>query len=137
MSLKRTRLYRCGAFGVVFVILFSLTLPGQWIELFQSFVHPWWPWPSSGLVCHDFPIDKLVHTFLFLLAAALFVRGWSELRKHWYLIALSLLLFGLLTEFIQRFVPGRNASLGDLVADIVGIALGVWFAMVYLRKRYK
>jgi len=46
-----------------------------------------------------------------------------------------LLLFGVLTELIQRYVPGRSATVGDLLADCVGIGLGVGVALVYLRGR--
>lgn len=135
MTLDRTHFYRCGAFGVTFVILFLLSLPGHWIESLQTFMHPWWPWPSSGLVSNDLPIDKVVHSFLFLLSGALFIRGWKEFRQRWYLVAFWLFLFGLITELIQLYVPGRSASLGDLIADLVGIALGVGIAMLYLRSR--
>lgn len=38
-------------------------------------------------------------------------------------------LFGLFDEWHQSFVPGRYASLTDLVFNLVGVATGLWFAI--------
>ena len=46
-----------------------------------------------------------------------------------------LILYGGATELIQRFVPGRSATLGDLLADGVGVLVGVGVALLYLRRR--
>ncbi|WP_419177022.1 VanZ family protein [Desulfosediminicola sp.] len=132
---KRTQHYRHISIIAAILVLFLLSIPGQWISALQLYIHPLWPWPSSGLASSEIPIDKVVHASLFLVCGALFVRGWHVLQQHWYLIFLLLLLYAVLTEVIQIFVPGRSASIGDLIADVVGIGVGVGFAVVYLRKR--
>lgn len=50
-------------------------------------------------------------------------------------MCILLFLYALLTEMIQRYVPGRSATLGDLVADGIGVSLGVSVALRYLRDR--
>ena len=132
---RRTYLYRLLALLTLICSFILLSLPGSWIEFFQTWIHQWWPWPSSGLASSDFPLDKLVHATLFALCAALVVRGWTTLRQRWWLVCGLLFLYGALTELIQRFVPGRSSTLADLLADGIGVSIGVGFALMYLRKR--
>lgn len=74
-----------------------------------------------------FPVnDKVVHFVLYaVLGGALaFGRG----RAGWtpgHLLLLSIgLLYGLSDEIHQSFVPSRTASLGDWLADAVGLLAG-------------
>jgi VanZ family protein len=53
--------------------------------------------------------------------------------RHDALVATGLLAYGALIEVAQMFVPGRTASLADVVADAVGIALGLVLARVWRR----
>ncbi len=41
------------------------------------------------------------------------------------LVAAAILAFAAIDEALQRFVPGRVASLADLGRDVAGIALGI------------
>lgn len=68
--------------------------------------------------------DKLVHVGLFAVLAWLGVRAWLSQRQRWRMVA-GLVLLGVLTEVLQSLVPGRSASVGDWLADVVGIALGL------------
>ena len=124
---RRTRRYRLLALASFVVILVFLSLPGHWIAALQSWVQLWWPWSSSDSIPSNFPTDKLIHGVMFATCAALVVRGWA--------VCLMLFLYGMVTELIQRYVPGRSASLGDFLADGVGVLIGVGVALVYLRKR--
>ena len=56
-------------------------------------------------------------------------------RQHWWAVCLLLFVYGLVTELIQRYVPGRSATLGDFLADVIGVVIGMTAALVYLRKR--
>lgn len=134
-SANRTQRYRRIAVCTAIIVLILLSLPGHWIQAIQSYLYPWWPWRDSGIASSDFPFDKVVHTSLFLLCGALFVRGWRELRQRWYIIFALLLVYAVLTEVLQIFIPGRSASVWDLMADVLGIGAGVGFAVMYLRKR--
>lgn len=128
-------MHRATAIAALLITAILLSLPGHWIASVQTFLQPWWPWPSSGRASSGLPLDKVVHAFLFFMCGALFVRGWSFLRQRWYVLCALLLLFGAWTELIQRYVPGRSASVADLVADGVGILLGVGVALVYWRRQ--
>lgn len=82
-----------------------------------------------------FGVDKVAHAFAYgVLAATVLLalpsRWRTTMPLHAALLAWAVcLLFGLSDEFHQSFVPGREASLGDLVADAFGAALvcGGWF----------
>lgn len=66
--------------------------------------------------------DKVVHVGVFLLLALTGVlSGFPRLR-----LALGLLAYGALSEAVQA-VPtlGRGVSIGDWIADAVGVAAGL------------
>jgi VanZ family protein len=44
-------------------------------------------------------------------------------------------VYGVSDEFHQRFVPGRNASIEDWVADVAGAAVGVAAAFAWRSRR--
>lgn len=84
-------------------------------------------------------LDKLAHAIVYaaLAAAALYaappkIRGASP-----YIMGLAVILFCLLygvgDEFHQSFIPGREPSLGDLLADTVGAGILVTAWLKYLR----
>ena len=78
--------------------------------------------PSPMSLTH--PADKFVHiggcAVVILLPAIL-------IRQVFYLFASAAILFlaGAGIELYQSFLPGRQASTGDLLADVVGIILGI------------
>jgi VanZ family protein len=132
---RRSLVYRRLALLMLLLSLIVLSLPGHWLAALQDWIRPWWPWPSSGLGPSTLPIDKAVHALLFAVCGALFVRGWGTLRERWWLLCAALFLYGGLTELLQRYVPGRSASWGDVVADGIGVLVGVGLSLVYLRRR--
>ena len=84
-----------------------------------------------------FNIDKIIHIleytlFGFLLARAIILSGHvSSKNVIWALVMAGSFLYGLSDEYHQSFVIGREASWGDLLADMVGGSLG---AMVYQNR---
>ena len=73
--------------------------------------------------------DKLVHGFLFFVHTALLARsvrhgGLSSPRGVTLVLAM-LLAAG--TELLQHFVPGRQGTWGDLLADTLGIVAALGF----------
>lgn len=66
-------------------------------------------------------LDKLGHAALFLPAGYL-----GGLLPLWSLG--GLVSFGGVTELAQHFVPGRSPEVLDVVADLVGAAIGVALA---------
>ena len=67
-------------------------------------------------------VDKLVHGGLFLALAL--TGSWAGMRR--WALAVLLLLYAASSELIQT-VPGlqRDGSIGDWLADAVGVLLGL------------
>ncbi|MHB1843200.1 MAG: VanZ family protein [Deltaproteobacteria bacterium] len=81
--------------------------------------------PLPALTAHVW--DKLLHLteyggLGFCLALALTPRFQGRDLLAW--VALLGLLYGASDELHQSFVPGRDAELGDVLADGIGSALG-------------
>jgi VanZ family protein len=77
------------------------------------------------------PIDlSFLHTVIYASLAFLLAMAWDRgpvpLRPTRILLPVFLLgaLYGVLDEFHQSFVPGRMASAGDVVFDIIGLICG-------------
>ena len=71
-------------------------------------------------------LDKLRHIGAFLCLAAVASMAWAARPGAAPSISGSLLAYGALIELVQSQLPTRSASLADLVADALGIALGLW-----------
>lgn len=88
----------------------------------------------------DIQFDKLVHAGVFGLLGLLFMIpvGVSKMEKsdklqYFIRIALAISLWGLASEFIQKYwATGRNFDLIDWLAD----SIGGFVALIYCRKRY-
>lgn len=53
----------------------------------------------------------------------------GRLKTQFIWIGIACLLYGLLMEFVQKYwVPYRSFDPGDVVADGVGAAGGVWYS---------
>ncbi|MEO6550591.1 MAG: VanZ family protein [Ferruginibacter sp.] len=110
-----------------FVVLTLLCLPGQDI-------------PSNNLLSKIY-FDKWVHTGIFGLLALLFMLPLAlsamdkKLKWQYFIrIAIATSLWGLTTEFIQKYwIPGRSFDLFDWAAD----SLGAFTAFIICIKRIK
>ena len=110
-----------------FLVLILICLPGDDL-------------PKVGDWMSAIYFDKWVHVGMFSVLAFLFmipfcksdmtrINKWSFIIK----IAMSVSIWGLTTEFIQKFfIPGRSFDLLDWAADSVGVIL----AVVVCRKLY-
>ncbi len=67
--------------------------------------------------------DKLMHVGAFAGLSVLACLAWPGRLR---IVAVGLLAYGVLIEVLQSYFPPRTASLADVVADAVGIALGIW-----------
>lgn len=69
--------------------------------------------------------DKLGHFIAY--SSLMFNLGLLTLAKRNQLIisVIAALLFGALMEFGQSFVPGRTVSMYDMLANAIGVALGL------------
>ncbi|HKL23897.1 MAG TPA: VanZ family protein [Candidatus Nanoarchaeia archaeon] len=66
--------------------------------------------------------------FLFSLFLLITIKGEKETEKHHVFIVLIIaIIYAFLDELHQSFIPGRNASVIDLLTDTAGIFLSVVF----------
>lgn len=70
------------------------------------------------------PWDKLAHLVEYALLGFLLGRATERPGWAWALAA----LYGASDEFHQGFVPGREVSLWDWLADAAGAGLGSWLS---------
>lgn len=112
------------------VIFFSSTsLAGELSERAFRFVagilfHYLAPGDSSYGLLHLLA-DKGLHVALFLVLAVLL---WNTIRNAPRKVARILVVgaaVGSASEFLQRFFPGRDPAVRDVVINITGTALGV------------
>ncbi len=69
--------------------------------------------------------DKANHALAFGSLAFAGVWAWCPHPRQWYWLVLALLAYGVGIEVAQSFVPPREADLKDVLADGVGIAIGL------------
>lgn len=122
---KGLRLARALFWLAMTVTLVSLLTPADAVLAVKVWVASWLPMASAldaaDVTAHS---DKLVHAGLFALLGWLGARSWSLPPQRWRLVV-GLLLLGVLTEALQSLIPGRSASLGDWLADAVGVFSGL------------
>lgn len=104
---------------------FALAVAGQLLVLYLPAVPDSVPTGVPGA-------DKVVHILVF--AAVMATGVLAGLRPLWLVLALG--IHAPLSEVIQEVaLPGRGAELGDVLADVGGIALGWYLAGVVRRRR--
>jgi VanZ family protein len=85
---------------------------------------------GEDLSAYTFEVsDKLIHFMVFGILGVLMFRSFKissriRIRKNAFSFAvLAAIIYGGLDELHQLFVPGRFASIGDWIADILGILI--------------
>jgi VanZ family protein len=78
--------------------------------------------------------DKVAHFIEYLILGAA-LRYWSgDGRKRFLAVGI---VYAILDEFHQAFVPGRHASPWDVMADTLGLVVGfVWLRHQVRKGRY-
>jgi len=84
-------------------------------------------------------MDKIFHFIVYAaLSSAIFgsiIKSKSNHNKALFISIFLAVLYGLSDEFHQSFVPGRECSLLDLLADFLGAAFGTAISLKTLIKR--
>ncbi len=112
-----------------FLVLIAICLPGYDL-----------PKVDQWLIEINF--DKLIHVGLFAVLAYLFMHPLikssllqNEKRNYLIKIAIATIIWGITTEFIQKFlVPGRSFTLGDCLADGLGGIVALFYSKWRLHK---
>lgn len=83
--------------------------------------------------------DKVEHAFYFFVTGVLAVRaarageGWGRTKTAVFLL-LAAVLWGCSDEIHQSYTPGRDVEIGDVLADVAGVALAVVVGERLLRR---
>jgi len=75
--------------------------------------------------------DKLNHAAAFTVLILLYRFAFIHSTQH---IVVLLLFYALFIEIVQAFLPTREASLEDILADSIGLGLGV-ILYKWIRKK--
>ena len=112
-----------------FLILVLISLPGSKIPEVESWLN-------------DIYFDKWIHAGLFGVLVFLFIYPVYKkmilplhVKKIWAIkIAIAAVIWGITTEFIQKFfIPDRSFDIYDLAADTTGILVAYnWCRIKYL-----
>jgi VanZ family protein len=104
-----------------FITFWLFTLPGSNVPKFDLF--------------QQLQGDKLVHAFLFFVLCILFMLPLIKWRFSLKIRGMIILIisfvfigYGIAIEFIQRdFIENRSFDFWDIVADIIGCLLALWY----------
>lgn len=87
---------------------------------------------ATGDLNFNPPLDKLLHAAVYgTIAALLWFAGIMRNRFCLWLLVVGI---GVVDELQQSFISGRESSLNDLLADVVGVTLGLWLASWILSR---
>ena len=78
--------------------------------------------------------DKIQHFAAYALLSLLVILSLNKTLSAWKL-ALLAALYGGLMEVLQTYAPGRSPEWLDLVANTMGVAMGLAVAWVLTRTR--
>lgn len=81
---------------------------------------------DTGLI---FPYqDKVFHAFAYFVLMAWFAQIYHD-RFHRNMIAVMFLIMGVTLEYLQSFDPNRFYEYGDMVANTMGVVIGLLLAL--------
>lgn len=117
--MKKIKAYKLTCIAIIFILI-GILMPGSDV-------------PSVGIP----NIDKLVHLGMFMVLSLCFYGEYAWHNKklpHTFWTWISIELYAVLTEFMQRFVEGRSCDFIDFVADSIGILLAIIISRVIYSK---
>lgn len=112
-TLKAIRIAMAALWTVVILVL--CWMPKPWVEKVEG-ESPWLQVPD---------LDKVVHWGIFVVFTLLWLRtGRSRWRYAW--VALGGLALAAISEVVQELpFINRDATVGDAVTDVIGVAIGL------------
>ena len=119
LPLRHARRWRVASIILLLLVLGSALTPAAWF----------WP-DTDDFVTWLVDGDKWLHAITFVVLAVWFA-GQYRPRAYWR-IGVGLITFGFLIEACQRLVAYRSAEWFDIVADTLGVVVGLTIAMAGL-----
>lgn len=90
----------------------------------------------SGDWLNNISFDKWVHVALFTVLLFLWRFSFGDAIRATVLLFMVACFYGLGVELVQHFfISNRSFDLGDLMADAIGGALGLWLWHRYKKNR--
>ncbi len=87
------------------------------------------------------PIRKLAHFTIYTLGGAITVIFVSKFnitnRKEIIYSLIFCLIYAILDEIHQYYVPGRSCDIKDVLIDTLGASIGIFFAHFLINKKRK
>ena len=111
LPLRHAGLWRAFSVTLLILVLVAALSPAFWF--FES--------RASALSWFE-NVDKWLHAMTFITLSVWFAGLFS--RRHYWIIATGLMVFGLLVEFLQLQLSYRMADWADIGANTVGIIIG-------------
>lgn len=88
------------------------------------------------------PQDKVYHFLFYSIFGYLIGRAFYYQKKspylhiHYFILGIIFgALYALSDEFHQNFVPGREMSMGDFIADTLGVIAGIFVYQMRIVKK--
>lgn len=86
-------------------------------------------------------LDKIVHVLIFFVfvniwLAYFYVKHDFAFKNKWiWMLLLSVIVYGIIIEILQeRFTLSRNADVFDVIANLIGSLLGIFFFKIVKNK---
>lgn len=81
--------------------------------------------------------DKLGHLIAYAVLTTIIGLVWYPNLKSFGIGVLLALLYGVLIEFAQHFIPGRSLSVYDMLANASGVLIGIIITVIFHRPILK
>ena len=107
--------------GAVVIVAVAVLLPNTWLAELRL----QWRWFSHMISRTEelWPAVDMVHVVMFAAVGVLLALAFPAWRFRRLLLAIAVL--AAVSEFVQIWVPGRTASVGEAVLDVVAGAAGL------------
>lgn len=130
MFLKLGNILRRKVFFGILLIVYSVV-----VFIFSSR-------PEVGIGQYFYGQDKVMHFFAYGIHAFLCMAALSDkilfLKLFHYFLALALsITYGIFNEIYQYFIPEREFSWGDILANSLGIMTFLILVYIFLNKKRK
>jgi|TARA_B110000438_G_scaffold33918_1_gene33675 VanZ family protein len=103
------------SFIIIFILSCLFIIPPDWFF-------------SDDIELPNIVSDKIIHICIFIFLSCWLSGQFKSNIKLLFFIS----LYGILIEFLQRLTPYRSAELLDILANEIGIIIGIIIAMKYL-----
>jgi VanZ family protein len=107
------------------VTLLVLLTPAPTLNAVSQWLRNWLVLVPAVQQIDAYRWDWLAHAALFAVCGWSLMRGWYGTRRAPLVFFGALIAYGLVTEWLQQYVPGRGADPTDLVADALGALAGI------------